>query len=102
MTHHVSLSATNAFWKIALEHVAEIYDRKIREGVTRKIPQFNQMRKIMFKDICPDIKMTFAFMRKADQSIIYVKGEHAPLAQYEQDPQYQKLYEEAHIEVINQ
>ena len=84
-----------------MKYVADIYDLKVAEGITRKIPQFNQIRKTMYKDFCPPISMTFVFLNKADGSIISVHEDHTPLARFQRDPQYQKLYEEAHIQVIH-
>lgn len=73
---------------------------KLNENVTKKIPQFLQIRKNIYKDICPQIQMTFAFLHKTDNSVIYVSDDHTPIKEYERNPQYQKLYEEAHIQVI--
>ena len=99
VTHHVSLAATKAFWKLSFQHVAKLYELKADQGISRKIPQFPQVRKNIYKDYCPDVKMTFAFMNKNDGSIVYVNEDHTPLQQYQRDPQYQKLFEEAHVEV---
>ena len=43
--------------------------------------------------------MSFAFMKKDDGTIVHVKENHTPLDQYQRDPKYQKLYEEAHVKV---
>ena len=99
LTHHVSLSAANFFWKLAFKYVFHIHELKANEGITRGIPQFLHQRRVMYKNICPEVKMSFAFLNKEDGSIIVVKEDHTPLSQYQRDPNYQKLYEEAHIEV---
>ena len=100
LTHHVSLAASNTFWKLSFENISKIFDLKRNENISRKIPQFYQIRKNFYKDNCPEVKMSFAFLDKNDQSIIHVNGDTTPLKEYERNPQYQKLYEEAHIEVI--
>lgn len=100
LTHHVSLAASNSFWKLAFKHVYDILELKRMEEVKRKIPQFLQVRKNIHKDISPNIKMTFAFLNKNDKSIIHVNSDHTPVKEYQQNPMYEKLYEEAHIEVI--
>ena len=101
LTHHVSLAASNAFWKLSFNCVPKLVELQANEQVKRKskIPQFLQVRKNLHKDLCPDINMTFAFLNKEDQSIIHVNVDHTPVKEFENNPKYQKLYEEAHIEV---
>lgn len=99
LTHDVSLAATSVFWKLAFEYIPEIIRLKESEGVKKKIPQFMQIRNTFYSDYCPKIRMSFAFLNKEDNSIIHVKGDRTPLNQYQRDPQYKKLYEEAHVEV---
>ena len=72
---------------------------KNAEEINKKIPQFYQVRKNIYQDICPDVKMSFAFLNLEDGSITRVKEDHMPLNQFQRDPKYKKLYEEAHIEV---
>ena len=43
--------------------------------------------------------MSFAFMNKADGNVVHVQSEETPLTRYQRDPHYQKLYEEAHVQV---
>ena len=97
----MSLSGSNAFWKLSFQYVAKLQDMKKAENVKKKIPQFYQVRKNVYKDLCPDVKMSFAFLNIQDGSIIHVKEDHTPLNRYQRDPKYKKLYEEAHIEVIS-
>ena len=99
LTHHVSLEATNAFWRLSLKSFHKLIERKTAEGIKRKIPQFVQIRRNIYKDICPDVKMTFVFLNKNDNTIVNVNTNQTPLTDYQRDPQYVKLYEKAHIEV---
>lgn len=99
LTHHVSLAASNSFWKLSFQNVAKLLELKHNEQVTRKIPQFMQVRKNLHKDLCPDIKMTFVFLNKEDQSITHVNVDHTPVKEFQSNPKFQKLYEEAHIQV---
>ena len=99
LTHHVSLEATNAFWRTSLKSFHELIEKKKAEGINRKIPQYVQIRKNIYKDICPDVKMSFAFLNKNDNTIVKVSADQTPLTEYQRDPRYVKLYEEAHIEI---
>ena len=100
LTHHVSLTASQAFWNLAFKYGSNLNDLKTKENIKKKIPQFLQVRKNMYAEICPKVHMSFAFLNKADGSIIRVEAEKTPLNEYQRNPQYQKLFEEAHIEVI--
>ena len=73
---------------------------KETENVSKNVPQFVHVRKLLYSAISPHIRMTFAFKNLTDGSIHYVEDDRTPLAQYQRDPRYEKLYEEAHIEVI--
>ena len=99
LTHHVSLAASNDFWKLSFKYVSKILEFKFNEGVKSKIPQFLQIRKNIHRNICPDIRMNFVFLNKTDNSLVRVNVDHTPVKEYERNPQYQKLYEEAHIQV---
>lgn len=100
LTHYVSLTATNAFWRLALEFIPPVMETRKKESIHRKIPQFVQVRRNLYKEIAPKIKMSFAFLNKENGTIVKVAEDHTPLSKFQRDPHYQKLYEEAHIEVI--
>ena len=99
LTHKVSLAAANSFWGLSFKYLKDIFHLKNTEGIKKKIPQFIQVRKNIYKDLCPDVKMIFVFLNKTDNTIIRVEEDKTPLNEYERDPKYQKLYEEARIEV---
>ena len=99
LSHHVSITGANAFWNLAFKYVFKLTKFKKREGIRKSTPQFLHMRKLIYKDTSPEVKMSFSFLKKSDGSIHHITEGHTPLSQYERDPQYQKLYEEAHIKV---
>ena len=43
LTHHVSLSATNAFWRVSMNFIPKIMELRNAELINRKVPQFNQV-----------------------------------------------------------
>ena len=100
LTHHVSLAGANAFWKLCFKYVKEMYELKEAENITRAIPQFVHVRRQVYKEICPEVKMTFVFMNKNDGTLHHVQEDETPLKNYQRDPQFRKLYEEAHIQVF--
>ena len=99
VTHHVSVSAANAFWILSLQYVHDLYRLKVSENIRKGIPQFVHLRRQIQKDICPEVNMSFAFMNKNDGNMHYVQHDQTPLKDYQRDPQYKKMYEEAHIQV---
>lgn len=101
LTHHVSLSATNSFWQLSMKYIPDMMEAKKRDNIKKKISQFVQVRKNIFKDISPKFKMTFCYMNKEDGTQYHVSENYTPLTQFQRDPRYQKLYEQAQIEVIN-
>lgn len=82
-----------------MKYVSQLMSLKENEDIKKKIPKFYQVRKNIYRDMCPDVKMTFVFLNKRDGSIKHVNADHTPLSQYQNNPNYQKLYEEAHVEV---
>ena len=99
LTHHVSLTAANAFWKLSFQYVGRLLQMKIDQNIKRKIPQFPQVKKVLYKNMCPDVKMSCAFLDKTNNSITHIAENDEQFSIIQGDANYQKLYEEAHIEV---
>lgn len=99
LTHRVSISGANAFWDMAFKNVPRILQLKALEGIRKQVPQYINQRRVIYKEVSPEVKMSFVFKDKTDGSIIHVAQGQTPLNEYERDPKYQKLYEVAHIEV---
>ena len=95
------MAACAAFWKLAFKGIPEIISLKEKENIFKKIPQYQQIKKNIYQKISPKIHMNFAFLNTSDGTIVKVNSENTPLVQYQRDPKYKKLYEEAHIEVIS-
>ena len=99
LTHHVSLAASNSFWELSFKYITKIAELKKKDNIRKKIPQLLQVRKNIYQDISPVVKMCFAFLNKEDGTIIKINSEQTPLNEFQRNPKYQKLYEEGHIEV---
>ena len=94
------MAACNSFWKLAFRGIPSILEMKKNENIKKPIPQYPQIKKNIYLDLCPDIKMHFVYQNTSDGSIIHVNADTTPINKYQRDPMYKKLYEEAHIEVI--
>lgn len=99
LSHQVSATAANDFWAIAKEFWPKIQRAKEVEAISRKTPLFPNQRKKMIQQLCPDIHMEFGFLNVTTGIIHQVSCESTPCKDYERNPEYIKLYEEAHIKV---
>ena len=99
-THHVSASATNEFWSAAIDLLPDIFQMKFNYNIKKKIPGFEHVRRKLNDDLCPEIDLKFVYQKRNDDSIEVVHCQKAPVKQYPKTS-YKKLYEEAHIKVIN-
>ena len=100
LTHRVSATAANSFWSIALHQIPKLLDAKGNQHITRKTPMFTQQRRKLYLQYCPDVKMKFAFKNKNTGVVQIVESSSTPSNQYQRNPDYIKIYEEAHVEVI--
>ena len=98
LTHQVSASATNAFWKAALDYIPELIKSKERDSVARPIPGFIHLRRLMYKGKCPTVQMKFAFLNRTTDQIEIVHCQTNPGRMYNR-AKFVKLYEEAHVKV---
>ena len=83
-----------------MEHLPEIFKIKSDFYIKKKVPGFVHVRRKLNDELSPKIYMKYGFMKKSDQSIEVVHCENAPIKDYPTS-HYIKLYEEAHIEVID-
>lgn len=100
LTHKVSAKASNTFWDLTLTYVPKLLNFKEREGHFKNIPKFINQRRKLTKQYCPDVQMEFAFRNRLDGSIIKHRGATSPLKEFQQNPNYMKLYEVASIKVF--
>ena len=97
VSHHVSKEASNSMWKIANDLFHRMYTAKANEG--RKIPQFCHLRRKLYEDKVPKIKMEFAYQSKDDGSVTVVEDvSTTPLARFPPST-HRKLYEIASVDV---
>ena len=96
--HHVSKTATDAFWRLALNHFYPLIKLKHIQGVRRKIPLFSQLRKNLKQQHVPPIKMDFGYVNNTTGALEEVKNVlHTPVAKYLPD-NFKKVYEIGKIE----
>ena len=96
LTHEVSASATESFWKTAMNLMPPLFEHRNRLHIQKNVPGYKHLRRQLYNDFCPEITMTFAFMKISDQSIEVIE---CNTAQTRSKSEYIKLYEEANIKV---
>ena len=101
LTHNVSLTATYEFWKLALIAMPKLMQMKNEQDIQRKTPQLVQLRRKIYKEMCPEIHMDFIYYNSQTQETINVSSNSTPVKQYQSDPNYIKQCEIARVKVKN-
>lgn len=99
LDHKVSASAADAFWHIAKQFWPRLIKAKQQEVGKKKTPEFQNQRKKLITQLCPPIHMEFGYLNVRTGAILKVESQTAPSKEYERNPDYIKLYEEAHVKV---
>ena len=92
LQHNISKTASNLLWTLALKMVPMLPQTK------KKPPGFPHLRRKLYQNNLPPIKLSFGFEHKATGQLHYVQQETTPLSKYPSS-QYRKLYEIATIQV---
>lgn len=99
LNHRVSLTASNAFWKLSTRYLPDLMEAKVRERRTRKIPQFRSIRQSLYKENVPRISLDFGYEVKSTGDIIILSDlDSTPTSKFPPS-EYRKLYETAKIKV---
>ena len=95
--HRVSKAASNAFWSLADSTFHKLYALKEQQNIKRNVPQFEHLRKILYKNNTPTIYMEVAYKNNETGEIITLQNiEKIPAKQYTKD-KFTKLYEQASV-----
>ena len=101
LTHKVSLNATDKFWSVALRYMGRLLNSKKNQNIKRKIPQFTNQRRKLFREDCPTVHMKFAYKHNSTDDVVVVENvDYAPICKYENNSSNTKLYEEAYVKVL--
>ena len=92
--HNVSAAAANSFWNLAFEYVPLVLQNR-----DKKIPKFVQQRKKLNSNHCPTINMEYYYKDKSNGNIVKYSGTVAPVKAYERNPNFEKLFETAFVQV---
>ena len=99
VNHRVSHAGSEAFWKLGMEWFFKMFQTKATQRVTRKTPQFAHIRRQLYKDYVPPVKIELAYKNRDSGSITIVEDSVTRRNEFP-TPEYQKLWEISTIEVI--
>ena len=86
--HSVSKSASEAFWRLSMEHIPKLENFRKR----KKNQQFKSIRRKMYDDLLPSVDMEIAYRNTATGEIRIVKDSITPRKEFPAN-EYEKLYE---------
>ena len=69
--------------------------------IKKKTPLFQNQRKKMIREFCPDIEMEFGYLNVNTGEIHRVQSRSTPIKEFECNPDLIKLYEEAHVKIYD-
>ena len=97
--HRMSKKGSEILWKLANEHFYEIYRVKKEQGIKRKIPQFQQIRRQLTKKNTPKVKLEIAYKCKDTGEITIMENlESTPVSRFPPST-HERLYEIASVDV---
>ena len=95
--HCTSKKASDDFWALAKEAFPRLHRAKVNAMVSKNTPSMTTLRRKMYKERVPKIKLEMGYLNKDTKEVEVVEGEKIPRV----NPQaYEKLYEVASVEVI--
>ena len=99
LDHRVSKVASEAFWDLGKRWFHRLFNTKKIQRISRKTPSFTHLRKQLYKDYVPPIRMDIAYMDKETGELTIV--EDTPTTPKKQFPsnRFKKMWEIAHVKV---
>ena len=97
--HRVSKVASNVFWSLAKDYFYRLYSVKFQQGITRKVPNFEHIRRQLYKKKVPKVKMAVCYQSKATGELTVLEDiESTPVSKFPPST-HKRLYEVAAVDV---
>ena len=96
----MSKEGSAALWRIANKYFYKLYTAKKLQRINKKVAQFRQIRRQMYRDNVPQIHMEYAYRQKQTGEITTAKNLDSTPRKRFPPSIYEPLYEIATIEVI--
>ena len=98
MDHTISQAASNELWKIAFDFIPKLVSARQLNGIRRKVPTFNHIRKQLHKKGTPDVQLEIGYRNRNTDEITLVNASTTPVSTFPAN-MYEKLYEVATAKV---
>ena len=98
--HTISKLASNKLWKLAFHFIPRLMQARSLENVTKKVPQFNHIRKCLYDKRTPTVNLEIAYKNKNTDEVVIVQDTKTPKSRFPPDT-FDKMYEMASVKVIN-
>lgn len=99
INHKLSKESANELWRIANQYFAQMYKLKEEQGITKNIPTFNHLRKKLYENNTPKVKMEIAYECKETGDITIMEDlEKTPVSRFPPNT-HRRLYEIASVDV---
>ena len=92
--HSVSKGASESFWRIGLE----LFPKLSGANGSKKTPQFNYIRKKMYKDMVPNIDLEIGYKNRSSGEITVVNTTVTPVKNFS-PAKFDKMFEIATVKV---
>lgn len=100
-THNVSKTCSDAFWELGKEWFHKLFTTKANQNVRRKTPSFVHIRRRLYDDHVPPVKMQIAYKHKDSGELTVLEDSLVTPKSKFPAHEYHKMWEIAHIEVKN-
>ena len=99
LRHKVSKVASNSLWALGKAWFHRLFTTKQLQNVRKKTPAFPHIRRTLYKDLVPPVKMTIAYKHKESETITVVEDVLVTPKKQFPPHQYKKLWEISRVEV---
>ena len=98
LDHTVSKVASNALWRIASSYFPRITQARNLENITRKLPQFNHIRRKMYDENTPEVRLKIGYRNRETKEMTVVEDTVTPKSRFPPN-EFEKLFEIATVKV---
>ena len=97
--HKVSKTAVDAFWRLAIHLIPKLIESKKLHSITRKIPQFQQLRRKMFQHNLPKLDLELSYRNNSTGEVSNFVSPNIPSKQFPKN-EFTPLLEVITLKVI--
>lgn len=97
--HRVSKVASDAYWALGKAWFHRLFTTKSRQNIRKKTPQFTHIRRNLYKNFVPPVKLSICYQKKDSGMLTVVEDTLVTPKKQFPPHQYTKMWEIARVEV---